>query len=390
MSKRKGGSEHGLEIDRYDEILADVAAILEEARHAAARSVNAVMTATYWAIGRRVVEHEQGGEDRAGYGEELLKRLSRDLGARFGRGFSLTNLKQFRKFYLVWRVPEKGQTASGQLPPPGKGQTPSDQSGGAVIPATARVAGLPIFPLSWSHYVRLMSVENEAARRFYEAEALRGGWNVRQLKRQIGTQFYERTALSRDKAAMLRKGSGAGVGDAVSAEEAVKDPYLLEFLDLRDEYSESDLEEALIRRLEEFLLELGGEFTFAGRQRRLRQHYAGQHSASQISTLEPGPSQVHAHHAGLGEIGADQVGSAQVGAIQDGVAQIGSIKVGARQIDHGQVGAVQVGAAKVGALELFLGQIAVAQVLAHTIGRATGATGAASEKQGQRQEHQAA
>ena len=268
--RRKDGSEHGLNIDRYDEILADVAALLEEARYAAARSVNAVMTATYWAIGRRVVEHEQGGEDRAGYGEELLKLLSRDLGARFGRGFSLTNLKQFRKFYLVWRVPEKGQTASGHLPPPGKGQTPSDQFGGAVIPATAGVAGLPIFPLSWSHYVRLLSVENDHARRFYETEALRGGWTVRQLRRQIDTQFYERTALSRDKAAVLRKGVDARASDAVSAEEAVKDPYLLEFLDLRDEYSESDLEEALIRRLEEFLLELGAEFTFVGRQRRLR------------------------------------------------------------------------------------------------------------------------
>lgn len=239
--RRKSDPDRGLQIDRYDEVLADIAALLEEARHAAARSVNAVMTATYWAIGRRVVEHEQGGEDRAGYGEELLKRLSKDLGARFGRGFSLTNLKQFRKFYLVWRSPEKGQTASGQLAPNGKGQTASDQSSGAVIPATADLAGLPIFPLSWSHYVRLLSVENDHARRFYESEALRGGWTVRQLRRQIDTQFYERTALSRDKAAMLRKGEDARASDAVSAEEAVKDPYLLEFLDLRDEYSESDL-----------------------------------------------------------------------------------------------------------------------------------------------------
>ena len=139
-----------------------------------------------------------------------------------------------------------------------------------MIPATAADAGLPAFSLSWSHYVRLMTVESDEARGFYEAEALRGGWTVRQLRRQIGTQFYERTALSRDKAAMLQKGEEARAGDEVTAEEAIKDPYLLEFLDLRDEYSESDLEEALVRRLEEFLLELGPEFTFVGRQRRRR------------------------------------------------------------------------------------------------------------------------
>ncbi len=162
MSRQwKSGSDTELLNDRYDEILADVAALLEDARHAAARSVNAVMTMTYWQIGQRIFEHEQGGQDR-------------------------------------------------------------------------------------------------------------GGWTVRQLHRQIGTQFYERTALSRDKAAMLKKGEEARLGDEVTPEEAIKDPYLLEFLDLRDEYSESDLEEALVRRLEEFLLELGPEFTFVGRQRRLR------------------------------------------------------------------------------------------------------------------------
>jgi predicted nuclease of restriction endonuclease-like (RecB) superfamily len=126
------------------------------------------------------------------------------------------------------------------------------------------------FPLSWSHYVRLLSVEKPDARAFYEAEALRGGWTVRQLDRQIGTQFYERTLLSRNKAAMLRKGQNARPEDALTPEEEIKDPFVLEFLDLKDEYSESDLEEALIRHLETFLLELGDDFTFVGRQRRLR------------------------------------------------------------------------------------------------------------------------
>ena len=118
--------------------------------------------------------------------------------------------------------------------------------------------------------MRLMAVKNETARRFYEAEALRGGWSVRQLDRQIATVFYERTALSRDKTAMLTKGVKPRPEDHVSAEEEVKDPLVLEFLNLKDEYSESELEEALLRHLEKFLLELGGDFAFVGRQRRLR------------------------------------------------------------------------------------------------------------------------
>lgn len=124
--------------------------------------------------------------------------------------------------------------------------------------------------LPWSHYVRLLSVQNHEARRFYEEEALRGGWTVRQLSRQIESRFYERTALSRNKASMLRKGQVARPEDCVGADEEVKDPLVLEFLGLKDEYSENDLEEALIRHLERFLLELGNDFAFIGRQRRLR------------------------------------------------------------------------------------------------------------------------
>ena len=126
------------------------------------------------------------------------------------------------------------------------------------------------FPLPWSHYVRLLSVKSQVARRFYEAEALRGGWTVRQLDRQIATIFYERTELSRDKAAMLKNGAKSRPGDRVDADEAVKDPLVLEFLNLKDEYSESDLEEALLKHLVRFLLELGDDFAFVGRQRRLR------------------------------------------------------------------------------------------------------------------------
>jgi predicted nuclease of restriction endonuclease-like (RecB) superfamily len=124
--------------------------------------------------------------------------------------------------------------------------------------------------LPWSAYVRLLSVTDEQSRKFYEAEALRGGWSVRQLDRQIASQFYERTALSRNKAKMLSKGAAAKPEDVTAPEEEIKDPYVLEFLGLKDEYSESDLEEALLHHLEDFLLELGGDFAFIGRQRRLR------------------------------------------------------------------------------------------------------------------------
>jgi predicted nuclease of restriction endonuclease-like (RecB) superfamily len=122
------------------------------------------------------------------------------------------------------------------------------------------------FPLPWSAYVRLLAVKSTEARSFYETEALRGGWSVRQLDRQVGSQFYERTALSRNKAAMLEQGSEATPDDRIAPEEAIKDPFLLEFLDLKDEYSETDLKEALIQRLTDFLLELGDDLLFFHRR----------------------------------------------------------------------------------------------------------------------------
>jgi predicted nuclease of restriction endonuclease-like (RecB) superfamily len=143
-------------------------------------------------------------------------------------------------------------------------------SGGSALQLGDVLDGTSAFPLPWSHYVRLMSVENAYARAFYEAEALRGGWTVRQLNRQIGSLFYERTALSRNKAAMMHKGEIARSEDAVSPEEEIKDPYVLEFLGLKDEYSETEIEAMLVARLETFLLELGDDFAFIGRQRRLR------------------------------------------------------------------------------------------------------------------------
>ncbi len=241
----------------YAGIHSGIVEVLDAARRATARSVNALMTASYWEIGRRIVQAEQQGKRRAGYGEQLIERLSADLTAQFGRGFSRPNLQQMRSFFLTWPI---RQTVSSESSP-----APVARAQPWRLDELAQV-----FTLPWSAYVRLLSVKDEHARRFYEAEALRGGWSVRQLDRQINSQFYERTALSKNKAAMLVKGTVPKPEDAVTPDDAIKDPYVLEFLDLKDEYSESDLEQALIRRLEDFLLELGDGFAFVGRQRRLR------------------------------------------------------------------------------------------------------------------------
>ena len=190
------------------------------------------------------------GRTRADYGERIIEQLSIDLSKRYGRGFGRSNLFQIRAFHLAYR--QKVQTVFGQLSPD--------------YFDVLRKA----LPLPWSQYSRLLSIESPAAREFYETEALRGGWSARQLDRQIATRFFERTALSRNKAAMLHRGTKKQVLDMITPEEAIKDPYILEFLGLKDEYSESNLEEGLIRRLEDFLMELGGDFAFIGRQKRLR------------------------------------------------------------------------------------------------------------------------
>jgi predicted nuclease of restriction endonuclease-like (RecB) superfamily len=274
----------------YVGLIGGIAELLETARRAAARSVNALMTATYWEIGRRVVEFEQGGEKRAEYGEEVLARLADDLTSRFGRGFSRRNLQSMRQFYTffpptrIWQTlsaksgveldgPAITQTLSAKLAPAIR-STPS-----SIFQTPSGKSSLPFhlgnlanaFPLPWSHYILLITrARSPEAFDFYHTEAVRGGWSVRQLDRQIASQFYERTALSRNKAKMLRKGAGAKPEDLTAPEEEIKDPYVLEFLGLKDEYSESDLEEALLHHLENFLLELGGDFAFIGRQRRLR------------------------------------------------------------------------------------------------------------------------
>ncbi len=268
MAKKKATAAM-LPVADYSGLLGEVVSLLEAARRMSARAVNTVMSATYWEIGRRIVQSEQGGEGRADYGQELLKRLAIDLTARFGRGFSDRSLYKMRLFYLSYAgiSPTLWAKSSSQISPTLSAKSPHQISPSST-PAIRDVASH--FPLPWSHYVKLLSVDDTNARKFYEAEALRGGWSVRQLDRQISTLFYQRALLSKNKAAMLRKGTEPQANDLVTPEEEIKDPLVLEFLDLKDEYSEHELEEALIHKLEQFLLELGSDFTFVGRQRRLR------------------------------------------------------------------------------------------------------------------------
>lgn len=249
--------------ENYNNIRAEIVELLNAARSAASRNVNALMTATYWEIGRRIIQSEQAGSKRAGYGDVLIQRLAKDLSASFGRGFGPRNLAQMRSFYLAWPHNNILQTLSAKSSTP----IPFNEIHGQPQPIHD-LANL--FRLPWSAYVRLLSVRSPEARTFYETEALRLGWSVRQLDRQIGSQFYERIALSQNKASMLEKAENSEATDVVTPEEAIKDPFVLEFLDLKDEYSESDLEEALVQHLMDFLLELGDDFAFLGRQRRLR------------------------------------------------------------------------------------------------------------------------
>ncbi len=227
--------------ENYANIRTGIVELLKAARSAAARNVNSIMTATYWEIGRRIVEQELQGEARADYGQQLMELLAKDLTKLFGRGFGQINLWRMRTFYRAW--------SEGQILSTLSKESCKLLSSNNLAPAPTIISDISSsFPLPWSAYVRLLAVKRPEARSFYEAEALRSGWSVRQLNRQIDSQFYERIALSQNKAAMLQKAETTEPGDTITPEEAIKDPFVLEFLDLKDEYSESNLEEALIQR----------------------------------------------------------------------------------------------------------------------------------------------
>lgn len=213
-------------------------------------AVNTAMVYTYYEIGRRIVEEEQHGNGRADYGKHLLKELSEYLTENFGKGFSLTNLKQMRQFFMVYSQDQIGQTLSDQFE-----TLPSVSTGRK-------------FYLSWSHYLKLMRISNVDERHFYEIEAAKNDWSLSELNRQFDSSLYERLVLSTDKDKVKRLSEEGHVIE--NPNDLVKDPYVLEFLGLpeRPEYSENELETRIIDNLQKFLLELGKGFTFVGRQER--------------------------------------------------------------------------------------------------------------------------
>jgi len=226
----------------------DVSNVLENARKNAKTAVNLAMVYAYFEIGRMIVEEEQNGDNRAAYGKQILKELSVHLTKKFGKGFSVTNLKQMRQFYQTYATDQIGQTLS-------------DQFTNLPTVSTGRK-----FFLSWSHYLVLMRIKNVDERHFYEIESIKNDWSLGNLKRQYGSSLYERLALSTEKENVYRL---AMEGQKVeTAKDAVKDPYVLEFLGLPElpEYSESELESRIIDHLQQFLLELGTGFAFIGRQ----------------------------------------------------------------------------------------------------------------------------
>ena len=239
-------------------LIEQVRGLVQSARRVAAASVNTLQVRTNFEIGRLIVEHEQAGIARAAYGDETLKQLSASLIAEFGRGFSETNLKMMRQFYLAWKdkVLPIGQKPSDELP--AISEKPSRKFTDRLNP----------FMFGWSHYVVLLGIKDAKERRFYEIEAAESGWSIPEFKRQLNSGLYERLALSRNKKRMRKL---AEEGHRVNRpSDLMKEPLVLEFLGLNEKpsYSESDLESAIIDKLQHFLLELGKGFLFEARQKR--------------------------------------------------------------------------------------------------------------------------
>ncbi|MDX9892065.1 MAG: PDDEXK nuclease domain-containing protein [Bacteroidales bacterium] len=226
-----------------DNFFNKVADLLKEARKSIVQTVNKTMVLTYFEIGKLIIEEEQNGKERAEYGKQIIKELSSRLSIEFGKGFSVNNLKQMRTFYLTY---SKGQTVSAE----------SDES----------IVQHYNLQLSWSHYLFLMRIENLDERKYYEIETYSNNWSLRELQRQFNSALYERLVLSRDKKSVKELSK---VGQVIeSHKDTIKDPYILEFIGLSEniKYSETELEQKMIDKLEHFLLELGKGYAFIGRQ----------------------------------------------------------------------------------------------------------------------------
>jgi len=237
-----------------------VAQLLQNARQQVLRTVNSTMTITYFEIGKIIVEEEQNGKDRAEYGKQLLKNLSKQLTKEFGKGFSIRNLEQIRQFYIIYSKSESLTRILG---------IKNTQTVSAEFKKLDYQTLYSFFKLTFSHYIFLMRIDDEKERRFYKIESEKHNWSVRELKRQYDSALYTRLALSRDKEGILKLSEEGQIIE--KPKDLIKDPYILEFLGLPElpQYSESQLEEEIINKLEHFLLELGHGFTFVGRQQRI-------------------------------------------------------------------------------------------------------------------------
>jgi len=251
-------------------LIAEVRNLIQSARRGVASVVDTFQVMTNFEIGRRIVEHEQKGAKRAGYGDLVVRSLASRLTDEFGRGFSKRNLDYMRRFFLDYsdRLPRIVQKPSAQLAAGEIFQSPTDKLASSAITQPPAGQFKNPFTLSWSHYVELLAVKDPDERSFYEIEATNSGWSLPELRRQKASALYHRLALSRDKAGVKRL---AAKGQIITKpEDALKEPYVLEFLGLdeKTDYSESDLESAIITHLEKFLLELGKGFLFEARQKR--------------------------------------------------------------------------------------------------------------------------
>ncbi|MEI6897147.1 MAG: PDDEXK nuclease domain-containing protein [Psychromonas sp.] len=217
-------------------IFAEIKQVIEQARTQVKQTVNYAMVNAYWKIGYLIIEDEQRGQRRAEYGKSQLTLLSKKLGETFGKGFDITNLRNMRRFYQAF---EKRETLSTEL--------------------------------SWSHYNLLARIDNKNARSWYMQEAAQQHWSVRALERQIGTLYYERLLSSKEKAQVELEAQQKTSPLAETPKEYLRDPYILDFLNLQDKsYQENELEQGIINNLQQFLLELGKGFAFVDRQKRIR------------------------------------------------------------------------------------------------------------------------
>lgn len=225
----------------YTQLIQKIGSLLEQARKKVYYQINQTLVYTYWEMGKDIVEYEQKGKEKADYGSGLLANLSKDLRLSYGKGFSIDNLENMRKFYLIF---PKSETLSRKL--------------------------------SWSHYVELLKVKEDLARSFYEKQCEKENWSVRELVRQKNSLLFERIALSKDKEGVLEMGKKGQIVE--KAEDAIKEPYVLKFLGLEEshKYSETEMEELVISNLKEFILEMGKDFLFVERQKRIsiaNRHY---------------------------------------------------------------------------------------------------------------------